>query len=201
MAHVGFAVQADRDAVLAAVARVIARRGYERSTLAEIAIESGWSRRRIRREFGDVEGCFYALFAWTFHRTLAYVLDRTDGVPWPARVRDGLEAFLELLGSEPIYVHANVDAVQTLGADGSLRLETAVEAFTAFLTPGFERTGTDRVPALTSQLIGMSVVHVITKHVAEDRVEDLPQALPQLVAVALMPFCAVEDIDALLATR
>jgi hypothetical protein len=91
--------------------------------------------------------------------------------------------------------------VQTLGADGSLRLETAVEAFTSFLTPGFERIGTDLVPALTSQLIGMSVVHVITKHVAEDRVEQLPQALPQLVAVALMPFCAVEDIDALLATR
>jgi hypothetical protein len=47
-------------------------------------------------------------------------------------------------------------------------------------------------------LIGSTVVHVITQHVREDRVAELPQALPQLLGVALMPFCDARDIDALL---
>jgi AcrR family transcriptional regulator len=199
MAHSGFAVQSDRDAVVAAVARVIARRGYEDATLAEIAIEMGWSTSAIRHELGDVEDCFYALFAWTFHRTFAHVLERTVGVPWPDRVRDGLEAFLELLASDPVYVKANVSGVRGLGADGSLRVEMAVEAFTSLLTPSFGR-GLDPISHFTPQLTGMSIVHVIMQHTAEDRIEELPEALPQLVAVALMPFCAAEDIDALLAT-
>lgn len=200
MAHMGFAVQSDRDALLAVVARVLARRGYDHATIAEIAIESGRSTRAIRRELGDVEDCFYALFSWTFHRTFAYVMDRTDGVPWPASVRDGLGAFLELLASAPVYVHANLSGVRALGAQGSFRVETAVEAFTAFLTPGFERVTPDVVPGLTSELIGMQVVHVVTQYEVNDRVAQLPEALPGLVAMALMPFCAAEDIDALLAT-
>jgi AcrR family transcriptional regulator len=199
MGHAGLAVRSERDALLAAVARVMARRGYARTTIAEIAIEAGTSSRRIRRELGDVDDCFYALFGWTFHRAYGYVLEHTEDVPWPTSVRDGLAAFLELLASAPEYVHANLAGVRALGADGSLRVEAAVEAFTAFLTPGFDRVSPELVPPLTSELIGMQVLHVITQHEAQGRVAELPATLPDLVAIALMPFCATADIDALIA--
>ena len=54
---------------------------------------------------------------------------------------DGLAAFLELLAAEPVRVRARVEGVRALGQDGSLRLESAIEAFTAFLTPGFAANG------------------------------------------------------------
>jgi AcrR family transcriptional regulator len=198
MAPAGFAVRTERDEILAATARVIARRGYAAATLEEIAIDARSSRRRVLRAVGEVEDCFWALFSTTFHQTFSRVLARTRDVPWPLSVREGLREFLELLAAEPAYVRANLAGVRALGAEGGFRLESAIEAFTAFLTPGYENA--DRaVPPLMAELIGASVLHVITQHVAEDRIAELPDALPQLLGVALMPFCAADDIDALLA--
>jgi AcrR family transcriptional regulator len=199
MAPAGFAVRTERDEILAATARVIARRGYGAATVAEIAIDAHSSQRRVLRAVGEVEDCFWALFSTTFHQTFSRVLARTRDVPWPLSVREGLREFLELLAAEPAYVRANLAGVRALGAEGGFRLEMAIEAFTAFLTPGYENAGDRPVPPLMAELIGASVLHVITQHVADDRIAELPDALPQLLGVALMPFCAADDIDALLA--
>lgn len=185
-----------RGAILAATARTIARRGYEATTIFEIAVEAGVQVRDVRRLIGDEEACFYALFTATFHEAFSLVLERTQDVPWPQSAHDGLAAFLELLAAEPTRVRACLSGVRALGQDGSLRLESAIEAFTAFLTPGFTAKG--GTPLFHGNLIGSTIVHVITQHVQEDRIEELPAALPQLLGVALMPFCDAQAIDALL---
>jgi AcrR family transcriptional regulator len=192
-------VSTQRGAILAATARTVARRGYEDTTVFEIAIEARVQVRDVRRHFGDAEACFYGLFSATFHEAFTAVLERTRDVPWPQSARDGLAAFLELLAAEPLRVRACLDGIRALGSDGSLRLESAIEAFTAFLTPGF--TAEDHTPLFHGNLIGATVVHVITQHVHENRIEELPQALPQLLGVALIPFCDARDIDALLIAR
>ena len=199
MAPAGFAVRTERDEILAATARVIARRGYAAATLDEIARDAHSSQRRVLRMVGDFEECFWALFSTTVHQTFAYVLEHTRDIPWPLSAREGLRAFLELLAAEPAYVRANLGGIRSHGAEGGFRLEVAIEAFTAFLTPGYDAAGDRTVPPLMAELIGASVLHVITQHVAEDRIAELPDALPQLLGVTLMPFCAADDIDALLA--
>jgi AcrR family transcriptional regulator len=196
----GLVFTTQRGEVLAATARVIDRRGYRQTTLAEIALEAGLRRKDVRRLVGDEEACFYALFGAVFHQALAHVLERTRDTPWPLSAREGLSAFLELLGSEPVFVRACVDGVRTLGPDGGLRLETAVEAFTAFLTPGYDTVGEPAVPVFHGQLIGATITHVIARHVLEQRIHELPRALPEVLAIALNPFCAARDIDALLAS-
>jgi AcrR family transcriptional regulator len=185
-----------RRAILAATARTLARRGYEATTIFEIAIQAGVSVRDVRRLVGDEDACFYALFSATFHEAFTLVLERTRDTPWPQSAHDGLAAFLELLAADPVRVRACVDGVRALGQDGSLRLESAIEAFTAFLTPGFAANGD--TPVFHGSLIGSTVVHVVTQHVREDRIEELPAALPQLLGVALIPFCDAQAIDALL---
>ena len=200
MSGAGFQVRTGRGAILAATARVIARRGYRGATVSEIAMEAGVLSSFVRRTVGDEEDCFYALFSATFHQTFTRVLDRTRDVPWPESARDGLALFLELLAAQPVHVRACVDGVRALGLDGSLRLDTAVEAFTAFLAPGFEALRGRGVPVFQGNLIGSTVVHVITQHVHDDRIEELPRALPQLLSIALIPFCDTRDIDALLVT-
>jgi AcrR family transcriptional regulator len=189
-------VTAQRGAILTATGRTIARRGYEATTLSEIAAEAGLPVRDIRRLIGDEEACFYALFTATFHEAFTLVLERTRDVPWPQSAHDGLATFLELLAADPVRVRACLSGVRALGQDGSLRLESAIEAFTAFLTPGFTAKGA--TPLFHGNLIGSTIVHVITQHVQEDRIEELPAALPQLLGVALMPFCDAQAIDALL---
>lgn len=185
-----------RRSILDATARSIARRGYEATTIDEIAAEAGVGAGDARRLVGDVEACFSALFSETFHETFTLVLERTRDTPWPQSAHDGLAAFLELLASEPVRVRACVDGVRALGQDGCLRLDSAIEAFTAFLTPGF--AANDATPVFHGNLLGATVVHVIAQHVREDRIEELPAALPQLLGVALIPFCDAQAIDALL---
>jgi AcrR family transcriptional regulator len=185
-----------RQSILAATARTIARRGYEATTIFEIAVEAGVAVRDVRRLVGDEEACFVALFSATFHDTFTLVLERTRDTPWPQSARDALATFLELLAAEPVRVRACVDGVRALGEDGCLRLESAIEAFTAFLTPGF--TANEATPVFHGNLLGATVVHVVAQHVREDRIEELPAALPQLLGVALIPFCDAQAIDALL---
>lgn len=185
-----------RRSILAATARIIARRGYEATTLFEIAIEADVEVRDVRRLVGDEEACFSALFSATFHEVFTLVLERTRDIPWPQSAHDGLAAFLELLSAEPVRVRACVDGVRALGQDGCVRLDSAIEAFTAFLTPGF--TANAATPVFHGNLLGATVVHVLAQHVREDRIEELPAALPQLLGVALIPFCEPQAIDALL---
>jgi AcrR family transcriptional regulator len=189
-------VSTQRQAILAATARTIARRGYEATTIFEIAVEAGVQVRDVRHLIGDEEACFYALFSATFHEVFTLVLEQTRDTPWPQSAHDGLAAFLDRLAAEPVRVRALVDGVRALGQDGSLRLESAIEAFTAFLTPGF--AANDATPLFHGSLIGSTVVHVVTQHVREDRIAELPAALPQLLGVALIPFCDAQAIDALL---
>jgi AcrR family transcriptional regulator len=185
-----------RQSILAATARTIADRGYEATTIFEIAVQAGIGVRDVRRLVGDEEACFHALFTATFHEAFTLVLERTRDTPWPQSAHDGLAAFLELLATEPVRVRACVDGLRALGQEGCLRLESAIEAFTAFLTPGFEAN--DATPVFHGNLLGGAVVHVVAQHVREDRVEELPAALPQLLGVALIPFCDPQAIDALL---
>jgi AcrR family transcriptional regulator len=201
MAASGFAILNERDATLAAVARVFSRRGYANASLAEIAAEAGWPITRLEHEIGDKEACFSALFDWTFHRSHAYVTERISNAPWPESVKAGLQALLELFASEPTYIHGMLAGVRALGAMGSLKVTTAIEAFTAFLTPGFDRMPGATIPPLTSELIGMQVGYVIMQHADQDRVGELPAVLPEVVSIALMPFCDTEAIDALLTSR
>jgi AcrR family transcriptional regulator len=192
-------VSTQRGAILAATARTIARRGYEATTTFEIAVEAGVSVRDVRRLIGDEEACFHALFSATFHEVFTLVLERTRDTPWPQSAHDGLATFLDLLAADPVRVRACVDGVRALGSDGSLRLETAIEAFSAFLTPGY--VANDTTPVFHGSLIGSTVVHVVTQHVRENRIDELPAALPQLLGVALIPFCDAQAIDALLIPR
>ena len=162
----------------------------------EIATEAGVDVGDVRLLVGDVEACFIALFSATFHDAFALVLEHTRDTPWPQSAHDGLVAFLELLAADPVRVRACVDGLRALGQDGCLRLDSAIEAFTAFLTPGF--AANDDTPMFHGNLLGATVVHVISQHVHEDRIEELPAALPQLLGVALIPFCDAQAIDALL---
>jgi AcrR family transcriptional regulator len=188
-----------RRAILDATARTIARRGYDATTVCEIAAQAGVDVRDVRRLVGDEEACFYALFSATFHEAYRCVWERTRDTPWPQSAHDGLATFLDLLAGDPARVRACVDGVRALGRDGTLRLDSAIEAFTAFLTPGF--TANDATPVFHGNLLGATVVHVVTQHVHEDRIEELPEALPQLLGVALIPFCDAQAIDALLVAR
>jgi AcrR family transcriptional regulator len=197
----GLVFTTPRGEVLAATARVIGRRGYRTTTVAEIALEAGMHSTEVRRLVGDEEACFHAFFDAVFHQTFNHVLKHTQGVPWPLSAREGLAAFLELAGSEPVYLHAALDGVGALGADGKVRLEMAIEAFTAFLTPGHETLAEPVTSVFLSELIGSKVRNAILRHMAEDRIAELPQALPELLSIVLTPFCAPQDIDALLTTR
>jgi AcrR family transcriptional regulator len=188
----GFAIRSDRDRVLAAAARVIADRGYAAATLDEIAAEAFLPVADVVALVGDKEECLLAAFTVSTQRAFLVALERFDGdAPWPARVRDGLAAFLEALAAEPHFVRACTLELPAAGDRALARLQATLEAFTAFLEPGA------RSP-LDAEIVAGGVFHVLHRYARDDRVEAVQEALPELTRVVLAPFCAPAEIEAAL---
>lgn len=193
-----FRLDAERGEVLAATARAVSTLGYEETTLEDIAALSGRPREEIRAEFGGKEGCVVAVYATTFHQAFVLARERAEAaVTWQEGIRDSIASFLELLANERDVVRCNLFGVRAMGVDGRLRLTAAIEAFSAFLAPGFEQPGSP--PVMISEVLGSTIFHVIAKHVDEDRIEHIEQALPVILDAVLAPFCDRSEIAALLA--
>lgn len=162
-----------RSEVLAAAARVFARRGYDGASVAEIADDAGYSHGAVYSNFADKEDLFLALYEeWVAARAQEIGAEVEAGNT-VARVRAGVEEWVNHLAADP-------DAFL-------LRLEFTIRAA--------------RDPTLQSKL-GTRVGAVplalqrVTERVA--RAEGLRLALPpEQVALALQALCLGLALEAL----
>jgi AcrR family transcriptional regulator len=191
-----------RERILLAAAGAVVDRGYDETTVADVARAAGVDAATVRRDVGEVEDCVLAACAWSQHRTLALAVHAyasTDGT-WPARIRAVLDATFAHLVSVPEVVKLHLVVLPGLGEEGArLALEERAP-FTVFLEPAIrERAEAGvAVPAATADFIGGALVHVVTRYALEDRIDRLPEAVPGLLRLVLGPFCESEEIDAVL---
>ncbi len=110
---------------------------------------------------------------------------------WPDGVREALRALLSFLGAEPERAHAYLVNLRYV-PDGDLHLDAAREAFTSFLTPGHDAD--PNLPLLTAELITGGVLHLITRHALEGRIDELPATLAELTRLVLAPYLSAEEV-------
>ena len=107
-----------RTRLIDAMAQTVAEKGYAATTVADVVERAGVSRRTFYEQFDDKEACFLA----AYDAGLAAVLSRigeavevNPGVGWRKRARAGVEAFLDLLASEPAFAQALQVEILTAG--------------------------------------------------------------------------------------
>lgn len=119
-----------RGRILRALATCMAERGYQATTIADIARAGRVSKTVVYAHFRDMEECLLELYSRaTDHvlRTVSATQEeaRAAGLPWRKRMRAVIGAYLEALAAGPAMAWAAMVEVQAAGRS-ALELRRAV---------------------------------------------------------------------------
>jgi AcrR family transcriptional regulator len=193
-APVGFRRTSERLRILAATANVVAREGYRQTTVEAIADAAGVPAAAVLDDVGDRDTCAHeALLAAIQQAHAAAATAYHEQDTWSESVREALRALLAFLAAEPDFVRACVIEMRHCDPFTDRCMAAGREAFTVFLTPGHDADRT--IPLMTAELISGGVLQIITRHAAEDIIDQLPAALPDLTALVLASYLGVEQMD------
>jgi AcrR family transcriptional regulator len=119
-----------RGRILRALAACMAEKGYQATTIADIARAGRVSKTIVYAHFRDKEQCLLELYSRATDHVLRTVSDtqeeaRAAGLPWRDRMRAVIGAYLEALAAGPAMAWVAVVEVQAAGRS-ALELRRAV---------------------------------------------------------------------------
>src|ERR1700735_2911671 len=132
-----------RERILAAVADVVSKRGYQASPVELIAERAGMTKKTFYGYFPNREeallACLDAAAEEARRRIVAATAEEDE---WAGEIRAGLAAFLEYVAAEPAL--ARTCLVETMGAGTRAldRYEAALRTFTPLLRGGRSQQAT-----------------------------------------------------------
>lgn len=181
-----FVVRNQRLRIVAGLLRVLPRHGYAETTIGHIIKEARVSRAAFYSQFAGKEECFLEAYElgsrWLCDGVEAAVAEER----WPARVRVGVGEALRLLGANPPLAH--LIAIEGLQAGaGARKLQQASLARLAEIL-GHGRPDRPELPPDLEQLLLGGAFSVVSRHVEQGRVEQLPEIEAALVECLLIPY-------------
>lgn len=186
--------RSQRERLLEAAIRVVAEKGYAATTVADLTREAGISRTTFYAMFDDKEGCFLA----AYDRIVDVLVRRVAAAyesegTWPERARAGLTALLEALAEEPDVARLALVDVGAAGPAAQRRFRAALQRLTPFFDEGRDfAPGGRNLPANTSRMAIGAVAGLIADELTEERAEDLPELLSDVLFATLVPYIGPE---------
>jgi AcrR family transcriptional regulator len=185
--------RSQRERLLAAVVRVIAAKGYESTTVADILDEAGVGRESFYELFDDKRQCMLTAHSLLVDDLVARVeaVYSTVG-PWEDRVREGLSVALDWFASSPDVGRFTLVEVSAIGPASLERFEAEFNRFIKLLDDG--RGGgapQPQFPQAASLAISGALARVY-EEVIHERTAELPSLLPGLTFELLVPFVGEE---------
>lgn len=192
-------IENQRDRIFDSLAAVCAGKGYSEMTVEDIIAHAGVSRRTFYDLFDDKEQCFLAAYDVVVARLLREVSRAyfAEERPWPERVASGLRALVQVFAADPGLAQLTVVEVLAAGQQALERRNAALREFAAFFEPGSDvlPAGIEGHELLTHAIVG-GLSEVLFSYVAEGNTACLPEALPELVYCALVPYLGHADATA-----
>jgi AcrR family transcriptional regulator len=194
-----------RERILAAVARLARTKGYTAMTVADIVKMGSVTREAFYDHFRSKEDAFLAAQTAGLEASVAAsAASFFSGEDWPTRVWGGLHTLLSYISAQPDLVY--IDVIESFAA-GTAAIRRSFDnrmAYGLFLEDGYHQSpAAERLPHLCSEAISGAVLGLLRWQVAERRIEDAIELLPETAYVALAPFigpvAAIELIEAKLA--
>ena len=182
--------RSQRERLLEAAIRVVAAKGYAATTVADLTREAGISRTTFYAMFDDKEGCFLAAYDGIVDVLVRRVAGAYEGEgEWPQRARAGLAALLEALAEEPDVARLALVDVGSAGPAAQRRFRAAMQRLTPFFDEGRDfAPGGRNLPANTSRMAIGAVTGLIADELTEERAEDLPKLLSDVLFATLVPY-------------
>lgn len=123
-------VDLQRARILEAVTRVVAERGYEAATVADVVRAAGVSRSTFYEQFASKEACFLAAYGDAVDALddrIRAAVHATHGAGWRAQLRAGIRSYLDALVADDALARTFLHEVHAAGPaalsfrDGQLR--------------------------------------------------------------------------------
>jgi AcrR family transcriptional regulator len=182
-------IESRREAILTAMVRVVGRKGYEATSVADVIEEAGTSRTTFYKHFDDKHDCFLAAYERMVDQVFATIVAECDGErPWVSRVRKGLETLIEIFALEPELARTAVVEVAAAGADARKLHWDAVNRFKGYLEAGRELEPGKELPEQISVMAVGAVSGLIFDELIAGRGEQLPELMPDLLFAMLVPY-------------
>jgi AcrR family transcriptional regulator len=179
-----------RERVLTAVVDVVAERGYEATTVADVIKAARISRRTFYEHFRDKEDCFLAAYEMVSdHLVESMTAAAGSFEDWPQQMRAALATMLELFATEPEV--ARVCMIESLAAGGRVvaRHRETMQRFAELLRTGRPRpTGERPPPPMTEEALVGGIVSLIVREIANGRTAQLEQLLDELAELLELPY-------------
>jgi AcrR family transcriptional regulator len=189
-------IASQRGRLLDAIVGVVSDKGYAATTVTDIVDRAAVSRRTFYEQFPDKEACFLAAYDTGVELLLAHMRDAVAALDgdWRTSARASIEAYLEILASEPEFAWAL--HVEVLGAGpAALERRAAIIALLGQQWRRLHQRGRREEPGLPDP--PDEVLRTIVVGHEELARECLrthgAQALPQLVRPALEVALAILD--------
>jgi AcrR family transcriptional regulator len=181
--------RSQRERLLAAVVRVIANKGYEATTVADILVVAGVGRESFYELFEDKLECMRAAHVLLVDDLEAQVRGAYDAPgPWVDRVSAGLAAALEWFAADPDVGRFILIEMSSVGLLARERFRHDFTRFIQLLDSGVERDGpSPDLPQAARIGVGGTLARVYEEIVSQ-RTADLPSLLPELTFELLVPF-------------
>jgi AcrR family transcriptional regulator len=178
-----------RQLILEAMVRVVGRKGYKATSVADVIDEAGVSRTTFYKHFEDKHECFLAAYDTLVERVLGEVLANCDGEQtWLERVRVGLTTIVEMFALDPELARTAIVEVAAAGADARRRHWNAITRFTEFLEEGEELAGGRELPENIALMAAGAVSGLIFDELLTGQAARLPELLPELLFALLVPY-------------
>jgi AcrR family transcriptional regulator len=186
----GVVARSQRTRVIYATADVTMRKGFERTTVADIVSQAKVARDVFYEHFADREQAFLE----AQHYPTQHILDTCATAyfaarAWPERVWAFLHALINLIFENPAISHLRLVEAYAAGPTAIRRAEEITRSFTFFLEEGYHYSSHTRdLPRLWSHAIAGAIFEIIQRAVARGEAEGLLARLPLLTYIAIAPY-------------
>jgi AcrR family transcriptional regulator len=126
-----------RGRILWALACCVAEKGYQATTISDIAREARVSKTVVYAHFRDKEHCLLELYSRATDRVLETVHQAQENaaeLPWRDRLRAVIAAYLETLAGGPAVAWAALVEVQAAGRSALMLRRAVVDRYVDLLT-------------------------------------------------------------------
>jgi AcrR family transcriptional regulator len=178
--------------VLRALAAIVAEKGYQAATVAEVVERAGTSQRVFYGHFENKEEAFLAALDSGSAQMLGTVLPAFRRArSWEESVRAAYEAMFSFGIEEPEYTQLGAVEMYTVGRRALRTRDSVMEGLEALLTHGYELK--PDVPPIAAEAIGGAIYALIHDQVKRNGPESLPELAPMATYMTLAPFLGAKE--------
>ena len=181
-----------RDRILAAVAELVAEKGYQSMAITEIASRAAVSLTTFYDLFAGKEDAFLATMEFGMRRSMEAVAPvYTRARDWPHAVAGGLHAFFALFSVDTALGRLGGVGTYESGLGAMESLDAAIVNAQALLAKGFELH--PDTPTVAAEGIGTSIYALMSRQIRRRGAEHLYELAPTAAFIALAPFVGSEE--------